>query len=132
MDHFIERLQRDRRLTRRRDVKARLRVHVWKSAMPEHRAESVNLSERGVFFATDCPMRKGEMVELLFKMPEEITGMPTTEWRCMGHVVRVEAIEPERGRVGVGIQFDFYEVSRPQQLLSQKASTLSFSSLLPC
>lgn len=100
--------------------------------MPEHRAVSMNLSERGVFFATDCPMRKGEMVELLFKMPEEITGMPATEWRCMGHVARVETVEPERGRLAVGVQFDFYEVPRPQQPLDRKVSTLSFSSLLPC
>jgi len=45
-------------------------------------------------------------------MPEEISGSPTTEWRCTGHVVRVEPIDTPRGKLGVGIQFDYYEILR--------------------
>jgi hypothetical protein len=79
----------DRRNVRRFQIKAALRVRVWKSLVPEHRAESVDLSERGIFFVTNTMIRKGQAVEILLKMPEEITGEPPTEWRCIGAAVRV-------------------------------------------
>ncbi|HXN51508.1 MAG TPA: PilZ domain-containing protein [Candidatus Acidoferrum sp.] len=102
----------DRRLADRYKVKTPLRVRVWKSALPEQTAESLNLSQRGIYFATDSVLRKGETVEVYFNMPEEIVGEPTTEWRCTGHVVRVEETNTSGGKQGVGVQFDCYEVSR--------------------
>ena len=102
----------DRRVSRRVSFKTPLRVRIWKSTAPEQRAESLNLSQHGVFFATDSPIREGETVEILLKMPEEITDEPTIEWRCTGHVVRVEKVDSSRGKLGVGVQFDCYEVSR--------------------
>jgi hypothetical protein len=72
----------------------------------------VNLSQRGIYFATDSPLHQGETLEVFFNMPEEIAGEPSTEWRCTGHVVRVEEIEATGGKLGVGVQFDCYEVSR--------------------
>ena len=102
----------DRRLSRRLSFKTPLRVRIWKSAAPAQNTESVNLSQNGVFFATDTPIREGETVEILLKMPEEITDEPSTEWICTGHVVRVERVDSTRGNMGVGVQFDCYEVSR--------------------
>jgi hypothetical protein len=106
------RFRRDRRLAGRYSVKTPLRVRVWKSEVPEHTAESVNVSQRGIYFATDSLLHEGEAVEVFFNMPEEIVGEPVSEWRCTGHVVRVEAIEAMDGKMGVGVQFDCYEVSR--------------------
>jgi Tfp pilus assembly protein PilZ len=114
----MKRAKFDRRLSRRLNFKTPLRVRVWKSTAPEQRAESLNLSRHGVFFATDLPIQEGEALEILLKMPEEITAEPTTEWRCTGHVVRVGPVDSSRGKLGVGVQFDCYEVSRaviPQQ-----------------
>src|SRR6202048_4296553 len=108
MSHF----RTDRRLAGRYKMKTPLRVRLWKSATPECTAESVNLSQRGIYFATNSVLRKGETVEVLFDMPEEIVGEPTSEWRCTGHVVRVEEINTAGGKQGVGVQFDCYEVSR--------------------
>jgi PilZ domain-containing protein len=102
----------DRRLSRRLSFKTPLRVRIWKSAEPEQKTESLNLSQNGVFFATDSPLREGETLEILLRMPEEITDEPTTEWRCTGHVVRVERVASTLGKIGVGVQFDCYEVSR--------------------
>lgn len=102
----------DRRLASRYEVKTPLRVRLWKSAVPESQAESHNLSQRGIYFETDAGLRAGETVEVYFNMPEEILGEPTSEWRCTGHVVRVEEIEGPEGKQGVGVQFDCYEVSR--------------------
>ncbi len=108
----MNRYQTDRRLTGRYKVKTPLRVRLWKSALPECTAESVNLSQRGIYFATDSELHKGETVEVLFFMPEEIVGEPPVEWRCTGHVVRVEEIKTPGGKLGVGVQFDCYEVTR--------------------
>ena len=102
----------DRRLALRHDLKVSLRVRVWKSQFPEERAESVNLSAQGIFFATNSLLPIGEVVEVLLKMPEQITGEPATEWLCAGHVVRVEAVDSPRGKMGVGVQFDCYEIPR--------------------
>ena len=104
--------QADRRLAGRHRVKMPLRVRIWKSIIPEHWAQSVNLSQRGIYFATDSPMHQGETLEVFFNMPEAIGGQPSTQWRCTGHVVRVERIKATGGKLGVGVQFDCYEVSR--------------------
>jgi hypothetical protein len=54
----------------------------------------------------------GTLLEILLKMPEVITGEPTIEWLSSGHVVRVEPIDSTRGKLGVGVQFDCFQVSR--------------------
>jgi hypothetical protein len=102
----------DRRVSRRHGFKIPLRVRIWKSQESEQQAESLNLSQHGVFFATDLPIREGETVEILFRMPEEITEEPATEWLCTGHVVRVVRVDSSRGQMGVGVQFDCYEAAR--------------------
>jgi hypothetical protein len=107
----------ERRNSRRHLLKTKLRVRAWNSGWNERRAESENLSERGVFFATDAPLVIGSAVEVLLKMPEEISGRPTTEWRCTGHVVRLEHVDMPRGKLGVGIQFDCYEILRSEAAL---------------
>ena len=102
----------DCRVTRRHFFKAPLRVRIWKSASPELRAEAENLSEKGIFFSTDSLLRVGTTVEIFLKMPEEITGESTTEWLCTGHVVRVDPVNLLRGKLGVGVEFDRYQISR--------------------
>jgi hypothetical protein len=117
----------NRRLVLRHAVRTRLRIRIWKSSQPESRAESVNLSERGVYFESDLPLNKGEIVEILLKMPEEVTGAPATEWRCTGGVVRVSAEPLKSGKTGVGVEFWCYQVMTreapplritPQQVVS--------------
>jgi Tfp pilus assembly protein PilZ len=115
MERFIERLDGDRRLSRRHSLRAPLRIRVRRSTAPESKSESENLSQRGVFFATDLALIKGAALDLLLEMPEEITGVPPAQWLCTGHVVRVVPLDSPRGATGVGVQFDFYEVSRPER-----------------
>lgn len=102
----------DRRLFRRHNLRIPLRVRIWKSTAPEQTTESLNLSPHGIYFVTDRPLREGETVEILLKMPEEITDEPATEWRCTGHVVRVDRVHPSDDKLGVGVKFDCCEVSR--------------------
>jgi hypothetical protein len=102
----------NRRLSFRHNIKTPLRIRVWKSAIPEQRSESVNLSKQGILFAADSSMPVGTVVEILLKMPEEITGEPAAEWLCSGHVVHVDPIDSPPGKLGIGVQFDCYQVAR--------------------
>lgn len=115
MKTYIENLARDRRSTLRHNVKTALRIRVWKSEIPEYRAESVNISQRGIFFSTKHALNEGEIVEVFLKMPQEVSGEETTEWRCTGHVVRTKKDDSLKDKMGVGVQFYCYEVSRPEQ-----------------
>jgi hypothetical protein len=102
----------DRRYTVRHNIRTPIRIRHWKSAIPEVRGESENLSEEGILFASNSAIAIGTVLEILLKMPEMITGEPTTEWLCSGHVVRVGPIDSLKGNFGVGVQFDCYQVSR--------------------
>jgi PilZ domain len=108
----MDKIKSDRRICLRLPFKTAMRVRVWKSGPDERKAESENLSEQGTFFATDTPVAIGSALEILVKMPEEITGKPATEWRCTGHVVRLQPVDTLRGKFGVGVQFDCYEILR--------------------
>ena len=103
----------ERRLAERFDLKIPLRVRIAKSAALDHTAESLNISTRGIYFATDLPLCKGTPVHLAFEMPEEVTHQPASEWRCTGHVVHVQPSSSPRGATRVGVRFDCYEVLRP-------------------
>jgi hypothetical protein len=79
MTKHLGRFAGDRRLVPRLNMKIRLRARILGSTSPERRAESENPSRGGVFFATDLQLKKGAKVELLLKMPREITGVQAIE-----------------------------------------------------
>jgi hypothetical protein len=108
----VKKLTRERRVARRRTLKMGLRIRLWKNGTTEERGESVNVSASGIYFATDSTLREGETVEVLFEMPRDITGEPPTEWRCTGHVVRVDSGAKAGSPAGVAVRFDCYEVAR--------------------
>ena len=103
---------RDRRLAARQSRTVPLTHRIWRSGLPVQSAESVNISDRGLFFVTDSRYSLGEPIELRFEMPESIAHEPSTEWLCTGHVVRLEEL-PD-GKFGVAVQFDCYDVARPK------------------
>jgi hypothetical protein len=101
----------DRRQTVRLNLRTPIRIRFWKSEVLEEQGESENLSENGILFATDSVIPVGTVLEIDLKMPEVITGAPTAEWLCSGHVVRVEPIVSHWGKLAVSVQFDCYEVN---------------------
>ena len=107
MGRLVEKLDRDRRLARRHTLKTALYVRFQSAGVTEQKAESENLSQRGVFFATNLPLSTGAELDLLVEMPEKITGVPAAQWLCAGHVVRVVPMNSPQGANGVGVQFDF-------------------------
>jgi Tfp pilus assembly protein PilZ len=118
MDRLAERFRRDMRIAPRHNVKENLRVRIWKSETPEQSAESINLSEGGIFFVTDAVFQRGEEIEVFLQMPKEVTGEPATAWRCTGQVMRIQPMNSPRGKLGVGVRFDCYEVSRSEAIVS--------------
>jgi Tfp pilus assembly protein PilZ len=104
----------ERRRTERLKLAIPLSVSVLNSSAPGHGTESVNVSAGGMYFATNLRVSRGTGVQLQFKMPEEVTHMPASEWVCMGHVVHVTPISAANGWLGVGVQFDCYEVVQEQ------------------
>jgi PilZ domain len=100
----------ERRRTERLKLAIPLSVSVLNSSAPGHGTESVNVSAGGMYFATKLPVGRGTGVQLLFKMPEEITHTAASDWVCMGHVVHVRPISAPNGWLGVGVQFDCYEI----------------------
>jgi Tfp pilus assembly protein PilZ len=103
----------ERRLAERFGLRIPLRIRIAKSAAPEHAAESLNISTRGMCLATDLPLSKGTPVHLAFEMPEEVTRRPVAEWRCTGHVVYVQPTNSPQGANCVGVGFDCYEILLP-------------------
>jgi hypothetical protein len=79
----------DGRVALRHNLKSPGRARISKSAIPDERTKSENLSEKGDFFATDSLLRVRRTAEMLLEMPEEITGEPTTEWISTSHFVHV-------------------------------------------
>ena len=103
----------DRRTSPRHYLKIPLRIRLWKSQIPEQRSISHNLSLGGALFPTELPVAVGTVVELRLRMPEEISGKESSEWRCSGHVVRIdEPAAANRKKRGIAVQFDCYEVAR--------------------
>jgi PilZ domain len=114
----------ERRLAARVDVKLTLRVRFPKSAEPEQWAESLNVSPRGIYFATDLPLQKGSAVHMRFEMPEEVSKKPVSEWRCTGHVVHLRPNRSSQGAICVGVAFDCYEILPLTQAAADKAQNI--------
>ncbi|HEX9760335.1 MAG TPA: PilZ domain-containing protein [Candidatus Acidoferrales bacterium] len=71
--------------------------------------ESVNLSERGVMFVVDAPVKVGSAIELSFVMPPEIVGDFPMKIRCTARVVRVDNNAAGGGKTGVAAHIERYE-----------------------
>jgi hypothetical protein len=102
----------ERRSSQRHALKIPLSLRTWGAAGPVHRAESIDLSARGVLLETEAELRIGALIELRLKLPEEITGQPTMEWRCKSRVIRSACKDLPDGRSRVGLHFDWLGVPR--------------------
>jgi sigma-B regulation protein RsbU (phosphoserine phosphatase) len=71
--------------------------------------KAMNISTRGVYFATDLPLCQGELVQVLLQMPSEISGNLGIERRFTGRVAHVHPNGFANGLLGVGVQFLYYE-----------------------
>lgn len=101
----------ERRFTPRHKLKIPLTVQpLVGSKTLAQSAESTDVSIRGIYFATDLSLEIGNPVQVLLRMPEEITGTASPKWNCMGRVVRVDHNFDSNGKRGVGVVIHYYDV----------------------
>ena len=101
----------ERRSSCRHSLRIPLRLGFWGSSLPSRDAKSVDISEQGALVETDLPVRVGALLDLRIELPEEITGQPTTEWRCKSRVVHMTLASSINCPVKVGVHFDWLDVS---------------------
>src|SRR5258707_8536787 len=100
----------ERRHGHRFIMRVPLRFHATKeTVLREESVSSMNISNHGVYFATDQKVPEGLLVELHLKMRREIVGEEVAEWSYTGRVAHVEQLSPQNGKSGVGVQFLCYE-----------------------
>ena len=71
---------------------------------------------------TNLSLRRSTAVQLHFRMPEEISHVPATDWVCIGHVVHMKPVNSPNGSLSVGVQFDCYEVVSTESLAGRARS----------
>jgi hypothetical protein len=76
----------------------------------EYAVETSNLSEGGMYFASDVQLEMDTPVRAYLEMPEQIFGKPVVRWCCDGRVVRLDPSDPPGSRLGVGVAFHTYAV----------------------
>jgi|SRR5713101_6990737 len=101
----------NRRASHRFIMKVPLRLRSVKAPpLAECAVQSMNISTRGVYFATDLPLREGQLIQVLFRMPEEISESGGNERRFTCRVAHVQPHGFANGMSGVGVQFLYYEL----------------------
>jgi PilZ domain len=71
--------------------------------------ESVNLSERGIYFRSHERLSIGEPIEMYFTIPRELTGRYMEHVRCSARVVHVEPAVDAQGMIGTGAAVERFE-----------------------
>jgi len=103
----------ERRFARRMIMKVPLRFRPVKAPPDSEReAASMNICNHGVYFATDQRVHEGVMIQVHLKMPREVIGDDVTEWCFTGRVAHVQPLGAANDKLGVGVQFLYYEVPR--------------------
>jgi hypothetical protein len=99
----------ERRRQTRVDVRIPLRFRPLDNMhVPEQKAESENVSQLGVYFTTDFPLKVGAMVVLWMTMPAQVTEKAACDVRCLARVVHVEPTGRLVRKVGVGLRIEQY------------------------
>ena len=79
------------------------------SLMGTFDGQSMNLSERGIYFTSTQRMSIGEPLEMFFTIPRELTGRESERVRCSARVVHVEERSEKQGLLGFGAAVDRFE-----------------------
>lgn len=71
--------------------------------------ETINLSERGIYFKSSHNVDVGAPIELYFTLPTELTGRSPEDVRCHARVVHVDQGVDAYGRTGIGAAIERFE-----------------------
>jgi len=100
----------NRRITPRFNLHIPLTFHRKESdSEGSQEAKAINISTRGVYFASSLGFCVGEALEVSLQVPRRVTGTKPIN-RCFSS--RVAHVEPQcmpQGQSGIGVQFLYYE-----------------------
>lgn len=100
----------ERRIDTRVNIRVPLRFRVLNDPeAAEQAAESENISQRGIYFATNVPLKVGTPLEVSLRMPRELAGKTSSDVRCVARVVHVQPDSGLGGRAGIGLHIEHYE-----------------------
>ncbi len=101
---------RERRIDTRINLNVPLRFRVLNIPnSQELTGESINISQRGILFATAIPLLIGTPLEVSLKMPREMAGHAASELKCVARVVHVEPNAFLGGKAGIGLHIEQYQ-----------------------
>ena len=100
----------ERRFDTRVNIRVPLRFRVLNSpASTEQTTESENISQRGIYFVTNVPLKVGMPLEVSLRMPPEVAGKTSSDVRCVARVVHVQPNAALGGKSGIGLHIERYE-----------------------
>src|SRR6266699_2704439 len=101
---------RERRIDTRVNIRVPFRFRVLDNpGSPEQSAESINISQRGLLFATAIPLEVGTRLDVSLKMLRELAGLASNDVHCVARVVHVQPNAFFGGKSGIGLHIERYE-----------------------
>lgn len=97
----------ERREARRFTMTLPLRVFPHEERGPELKAQTRDVSYRGLYFLAEAKFDVGSSIEFVITLPEQVTQSGDVNIRCHGQIVRVEP--SDNGHVGIAAKIDRYE-----------------------
>jgi hypothetical protein len=101
----------ERRVTPRFKLHTPLSFHRMEALSEgEQQSKAIDISTRGVYFATSLALSIGEAVEVLLEIPKRrVTGTKAIIRRFTGRVIHIERKNMLEGLSGIGVQLLYYE-----------------------
>jgi hypothetical protein len=97
----------DRREARRFVMTLPVRVLAHDASSPELRANTRDVSYRGLYFLTDARFEDGTEIDFILTLPQQMISAGDVNIRCHGKVVRIEP--SENGKTGIAAKIEKYE-----------------------
>lgn len=102
----------ERRSAPRFMMRIPIRIRLPESqASVEINAETMNISRCGIYFSTERPIQKNTTVQILMKLPREVTLGYSKKCLVTARVAHVQPFGSTPGRSGVGVHFLYYEIA---------------------
>lgn len=84
-----------------------VRVLARDSNSPELKAQTRDVSYRGLYFLSEARFEKGSEIDFVLTLPQQIVSAGDVNIRCHGKVVRVDSSDD--GRTGIAARIERYE-----------------------
>jgi len=97
----------DRREARRFQMTLPVRVMAHDSNSPELKANTRDVSYRGLYFLTETHFEYGTDIDFVLTLPQQMISAGDVNIRCHGKVVRVEPTD--NGKTGIAAKIERYE-----------------------